>query len=193
VTIHSTASQRQRTIHNAHAGHLFFKGNDSGGIDISEAISLASQFLHHRQRCGRKRVTRESHVSIWRPPAKSNKFKKPGRLVSFLFPRLNRPPLASFFHFRPDIPFRQNSKFQVSTIPVGISINLSQGDVSQPHYVGWRATERMTTEGPGVVLDCHRGEMSRKEIGSKASNGVTSFIAKRVLVLPARKRIPLAV
>jgi hypothetical protein len=37
----------------------------------------------------------------------------------------------------------------------------------------------MTTEGPGVVLDCHRGEMSRKEIGSKASNGVTSFIAKK--------------
>jgi hypothetical protein len=26
----------------------------------------------------------------------------------------------------------------------------------------------MTTDGPGVVLDCHRGEMSRKEIGSKA-------------------------
>jgi hypothetical protein len=80
-TFHSEPTSTDDT--HAHAGHLFFKGNDSGGIDISEAISLASQFLHHRQRCGRKRVARESHVSIWRPPAKSNKFKKPGRLVSF--------------------------------------------------------------------------------------------------------------
>lgn len=83
VTIHSTASQRQRTIHNAHAGHLFFKGNDSGGIGEAIFTGSLAQFLHHRQRCGRKRVARESHVSIWRPPAKPNRLKSPAD--SFLF------------------------------------------------------------------------------------------------------------
>lgn len=59
----------------------------------------------------------------------------------------------------------------------------SEGELER----GWRQT------GQVLFSTVTGGEMSRKEIGSKASNGVTSFIAKRVLVLPARKRIPLAV
>ncbi|EFX83331.1 hypothetical protein DAPPUDRAFT_301868 [Daphnia pulex] len=121
MTIHSTASQRQRTIHNAHAGRLFSRGNHSGGIDIGEAIftgesiSTSSAAVRSQER---KRITRFNLAAT----SKAKSTKKTRQTRFFLISTIEwRPePLASLCHFRPDIPFRQNSKFPVSTIPVGI-------------------------------------------------------------------------
>lgn len=120
-TFHSEPTSTDDT--HAHAGRLFSRGNDSGGIDISEAIftgSLASQFRHHRQRCGRKRE--ENHTFQFGGHQQSQINSKARQTRFFLISTIEwRPePLASLCHFRPDIPFRQNSKFPVSTIPIGI-------------------------------------------------------------------------